>query len=151
MENKIVITKDAIVKVRSVEKGVLTGFDILKECIIQIPNNEYIEITEQVISLLGNEENRLKLARAIYFKDKDVSKLLSVTDRTLRRLDIQYLGDKKSDIDYSPLNLPKKTILEIRRLCEEKKLNYTQIGNKFKISNTTVGRIANKKGAYSEK
>jgi DNA invertase Pin-like site-specific DNA recombinase len=73
------------------------------------------------------------------------------TNRTLRRLDIQYLGDEKSDIDYSPLNLPKKTILEIRRLCEEKKLNYTQIGNKFKISNTTVGRIANKKGAYSEK
>ena len=150
MENKIIITKDAIVKVRGVEKGILTGFDILKEKLVQIPNSGYIEITQQIISLLGNEEHRLKLAHALYLKDKDVAKSLSVTDRTLRRMDIQYLNEEKSSIDYSPLNLSKKTISEIRRLCEEKKLNYTQIGHKFNISNTTIGRIVNKKGAYAK-
>lgn len=149
MENKIIITKNAIIKVRNIEKGILTGFDVFKECLVQVPNNEYIEITQQIISLLGNEENRLKLAHALYLKDKDVAKSLQVTDRTLRRMDIEYLGEGKSKVDYSPLNLSKKTIMEIRKLCQEKELNYTQIGYKFNISNTTIGRIANKKGAYA--
>jgi len=149
MENKIIITKDAIVKVRKIEKGILTGFDIFKECLVQIPDAGYIEINEQVISLLGNTENRLKLAHALYKKDKDVAKSMSITYRTLRRMDIEHLGEEKSKTDYSHANLSEKSILEIRKLCSEKKLNYLQIGNKFGISNTTVGRIFRKKGAYA--
>lgn len=147
MENKIIITKNAIVKVKKIEKDTLLGFDILKEELVELPNQPYIEITEQIISLLGNEENRLKIAHVLCFKDKDVAKLLGITERTLRRMDIEYLGEKKNT-NYSKLNLSKKTVLEIRKMCEEKELNYTQIGHKFRISNTTIGRIANKKGAY---
>lgn len=150
MENKIIITKDGIIKIRNIEKGILTGFDIIKERLVQIPNNGYIEITEQIKSLLGCEESRLKLARAMYIKDKDVAKSLSITNRTLRRLDIQYLGEEKSKIDYSPANLSEKSIIEIRKLAQEKELTHTQIGNKFNVSNTTVGRIVNKKGAYAK-
>lgn len=148
MENKIIITKDAIVKVRSVEKGILTGFDIIKECLIQIPNIGYIEITEPIISLLGNEENRLKLASSLFFKSKDISKILNVNRRTLFRLENKYINQKGRKVKNKPMNLTKDQVNEIRQMNESGKYTQIKIGNKFKISSQSVSNICLKKGKY---
>lgn len=96
MENKIIITKDAIIKIRSIEKEVLTGYDIFTEKLIEIPNNGYMEITEQIISLLGCEEKRLRLASALCKNQSQMSKILNLSDRTVFRLENEFMNSEDS-------------------------------------------------------
>ena len=148
MENKIIITKDAIVKVRSVDKGVLTGYNILTEKLVQIIGSEYMEITEQVISLLGNEENRLRLASSLFLNPKDICKALNITDRTLFRLENQYVNQEGRKVNNKPLDLNKEQIDEIRKLNSSGKYSQIYIGNEFKISSQSVSNICLRKGKY---
>lgn len=150
MENKIIITKDAIIKVRKIEKGILTGFDIFKECIVEVPNNNYVEISEQVISLIGSEENRLRLATAICSKQTEIAKMMGLSDRTVFRLEQKHMNH----IGDVPVNqktqLTKDDVSEIKKMCESGKYNRMEIAEKFNVSRTTVRNIHLNLNCYSK-
>lgn len=148
MENKIIITKNAIIKVRNIEKGVIIGYNVLNEELVEVPNNGYMEITQEIISLLGNEENRLRLASSLFLNSKDICKTLNVTDRTLFRLEKKYVNQEGRKVNNNSLNLNKEQIDEIRKLNSSGKYSQIYIGNQFNISSQSVSNICLRKGKY---
>jgi hypothetical protein len=38
MDNKIIITKNAIIKVSNIENGMIIGYNVLNEELVEIPN-----------------------------------------------------------------------------------------------------------------
>ncbi len=83
MQNKIIISKDNIVKVQCIDKGIITGYDVLTEEFVQIKNSECIEVTENILSLLGSTENRVKLTSAMFNNQIEKAKVLGVSERSV--------------------------------------------------------------------
>lgn len=94
MENKIIITKDAFIKVRSVENNVIIGYNIFTEELVQISNSDYMEITSEIISILGDEEKRIRLANAMCKNQIGISKILKVSERTVFRLENEFMNSE---------------------------------------------------------
>lgn len=150
MENKIIITKDAIIKVRSIEKGILIGYNIFTEELIQIPNSGYMEITEQIISLLGCEEKRLRLSYALCKSQSKIAKMMGLSDRSVFRLEdkhMNYTGTQKVN---QKSQLTEEDVLKIKEMCNSKKYTRLQIAEKFEISKTTVRNIHLNLQSYSK-
>lgn len=99
MENRIIITKNAIIKVRKIEKGMIIGYNVLNEELVEVTNNGHMEITEQIISLLGSEEKRLRLASALCKNKSQISKMLNLSDRTVFRLENEFMNSEYSTKD----------------------------------------------------
>ena len=99
MENKIIITRNAIIKVRNIEKGVIIGYNVLNEELIEVPNNGYMEITQEIISLLGCEEKRLRVPSALCKTQSQISKMLNLSDRTVFRLENEFMNSEDSTKD----------------------------------------------------
>lgn len=151
MENKIIITKDAILKVSRIEKGMLIGFDIFTEKIIQVPNVDCMEITSQIISILGNEEHRVKLANLLGKSQSDRAKVLNLSERQMARLDKKYINhDSERTCAHivTNNNFSEKQVKELRKEYHSSKLGYGKIAYKWNTSVTTVRRIINMQGKY---
>lgn len=150
MENKIIITKDAILKVRSIERGMIIGFDIFKESLVKIPNRNYIEITEQVVSLLGSEEHRLRLATALCKKQTEISKMVGLSDRTVARLEQKYMNYNGKNPVNQKTQLTEDDVSKIKKMCSSGKHSRSEIADKFNVSKTTIRNIHLDLQSYSK-
>ena len=129
MLGKIIIAKENIIKVSKIEKNILTGYDVFTEKLIQIDleNSGYIEITEQLIALLGSDELRIKLVNAMEKTDKEMMELLGMSDRNFYRHKVKYISQEvPKDSISKRIALNEKTISEIRNKHATEKFTITQ-------------------------
>jgi hypothetical protein len=152
MIGKIIIAKENIIKVSKIEKNILTGYDVFTEKLIQIENSGYIEITEQLIALLGSDELRIKLVNAMEKTDKEMMELLGMSDRNFYRHKVKYISQEvPKDSISKRISLNEKTISEIRDKHATKKFAMSKLASDYKLTTTLVATIVNRKGAYAKK
>jgi len=152
MVGKIIIAKENIIKVSKIEKNTLTGYDVFTEKLIQIENSGYIEITEQLIALLGSDELRIKLVNAMEKTDEEMMNLLGMSYRTFYRHKVKYISQEvPKDSVSKRISLNEKTISEIRNRYATKKFPISKLASDYKLTTTLVATIVNRKGAYANK
>lgn len=152
MIGKIIIAKENIIKVSKIEKNILTGYDVFTEKLIQIENSGYIEITEQLIALLGSDELRIKLVNAMEKTDEEMMNLLGMSYRTFYRHKVKYISQEvPKDSVSKRISLNEKTISEIRNRYATKKFPISKLASDYKLTTTLVATIVNRKGAYATK
>lgn len=88
---KMIMCNNVIIKVQEETKDCYIGYDVFSECLCIVKKNpKAIEVTEAVITLLGCEKSRFKLANALGARQHEVAKLLNVNERTVFRMYNEY-------------------------------------------------------------
>ncbi len=151
MQNKIIISKNNIIKVQSIEKGILTGYDVLTEEFVQIKDSDCMEITEKILSLLGSVENRVKLTSAMPKNQIEKARILGVSERSVLRLENQYINYDTNRTCKHTVNNSQLSAEEIKSLRDDHKLGtytYEKLSFKYNVSVSTTRRVVGGIGKF---
>lgn len=77
-----------IIKHQKTTSSNVIGFDIFTQQVVVVSIKDCYQVPDVVVSILGNNESRYILAKAVSKKDtnEDISKILNCSSRTVHRM-----------------------------------------------------------------